>query len=204
MICLRTTVSDPLSPMLKILVSRLGANGKAALHEAAAHDVHLLVRSHILDAAKTRHLTADTIRNGHATRTGHLTEAAKSVAYTFDQTEGLITVSSPGFRRALGPLTILPREKEWLTIPVDALAYGRTVLALKSSGYKIFRPGRREAKKNVLAITEKKTIRVLFALSKSARLKHDPGLLPTENKFKDVARKGVEDKLRQVIQEAGL
>lgn len=203
MISLRTTVTGEYGPLLRRLVERLGPAGKAKLNDAAAHDLSVLVRAHVFEAAKTRHETADTIANGPAKRTGHLENAARSVSFTADSSAGVVTVSSPGFRRALGPLPIFPREKQWLTIPVDALAYGQTVAALEAAGYKIFRPGKKGAKKNVLAITENKTMRVLFALAKSATLKHDPGLLPEENRIKTAAREGVENYLRFVLQRTG-
>ena len=88
------------------------------------------------------------------------------------------TVAALGIRRALGPVTIRPRTKAALTIPVAALAYGRSVAYLKNHGYDIFRP----KGKNYLAYKENPKSQfstVLYILAKQATLKHEPDLLPS-------------------------
>lgn len=200
MISLDCTVENRSSTLLQTLVQRLGPAGRQSLNEAATHEIAVLVRTHILAAARTRHRTADSIRGGPATRTGHLTKAAESVAEEVSSTEGMVTISSPGFRRALGPVTILPKRRAHLTIPTDAVAYGKTVAEVVREGIKVFRP----KGKNFLATSEKElggwTLRVLFNLVTSATLKHEPELLPAKTEMEAEGKKGVLSVIRSIVE----
>ncbi len=203
MIRLDCQVDNRASSLLQALVQRLGPAGRQELNTAATHEVAVLVRDHILEAAKTRHTTADTIKHGPATRTEHLTKAAESVAEEASASEGAVTISSPGFRRALGPLTILPRQRQHLTIPTDALSYGKTVAEVVRDGVKIFRPKGR----NFLATVDKNldggTLRVLFNLVTAATLKHDPDLLPIKTDMESAGRKGVLNVIQEILRKQG-
>lgn len=203
MISLQTSVENKAAPLLQVLMQRIGPEGRQTLNEAATHPVAVLVRGHIMEAARTRHNTADNIRGGPATRTGHLTKAAESVAEEVSSTEGLVTISSPGFRRALGPVTILPKRRAHLTIPTDAQAYGKTVAEVVREGIKVFRP----KGKNFLATSEKElggwTLRVLFNLVTSATLKHEPELLPAKTEMEKEGKRGVLAELRDILSKAG-
>lgn len=193
MISVKTTIDGDAGKLLQTLSRELGPAGKAKLHEAATHPVAVKIRSHILEASQTRHTTADNIRRGPARRTGHLLEAAESVSETFDSAAGNVTISSPGFRRALGPLNIRVREKQYLTIPVDALAYDASVAALKLRGYAIFR------RKDYLAAKVDGQFRVLYLLRKEVTLKHDPGLLPKPDEMAEEAKAGLVDLVRKIL-----
>ena len=100
---------------------------------------------------------------------------------TSDSDGATVTVAALGIRRALGPVEILPRGKQALTIPVAAIAYGRSVAYLKSHGVNVFRP----KGKNYLATTKGKgksaKIVPLYILAKRATLKHEPDLLPSQS-----------------------
>ena len=193
MISVQTTVTGDAAKMLGALERELGPAGKAKLNEAATHPVAVKIRSHILDASQTRHSTADNIRRGPAQRTGHLLKAAESVSETFDSTSGSVTISSPGFRRALGPLNLRVREKQYLTSPVDALAYDASVAALKLRGIAIFR------RKDYLAARVDGVFRVLYLLRKEVNLKHDPGLLPKPEEMAEEAKAGLLDLVKKIL-----
>ena len=194
MISVKTTIDDATAvKVLGALERKFGPAGKAEMNEAATHPVAALIRSHIMDASQTRHSTADNIRRGPATRTGHLAKAAKSVSETFDSAAGNVTISSPGFRRALGPLNVRVREKQFLTVPVDALAYDASVAALKLRGIAIFR------RKDYLAARVDGVFRVLYLLRKEVNLKHDPGLLPKPDEMAEEAKAGLLDLVRKIL-----
>lgn len=203
MIRLDCTVENRASTLLQTLVQRLGPEGRQELNEGATHEVAVLVRTHILDAAKTRHTTADNIRNGPAGRTGHLTKAGESVEESVSSDEGTVTISSPGFRRALGPLTILPTRRQHLTIPADALAYGKTVAEVVREGINVFRPKGRNFLATVDKSTGKPTLRVLYNLVQSATLKHEPELLPRVDEMEAAGKKGVLNVIQDIINKRG-
>ena len=185
MISVTTTIEGDAGKMLQTLSRELGPSEKTTLNEAATHPVAVLIRGHILHASQTRHTTADTIRRGPAQRTRHLVKAAESVSESVTSDEGTVTIRSPGFRRALGPLTVRVREKQYLTIPVDYLAYDQTVSELKLRGYAIFR------RKEYLAAKVDGQFRVLYLLRKEVTLKHDPGLMPVPERMGDAAKNGL-------------
>ena len=199
MIRLDCTVENRSSTLLQTLVQRLGPAGRQSLNEAATHEIAVLVRTHILAAARTRHRTADSIRNGPATRTGHLTKAGESVGESATAAEGSVTISSPGFRRALGPVTILPKRRQHLTIPAHAMAYGKTVAEVVRDGVQVFRPKGR----NFLATTDKSTspatLIVLYSLVQSATLRHEPELLPRIDEMQDAGKKGVANVIWSIV-----
>lgn len=203
------------TPRAAAFLSLLGPAAKKELHEAAATEVSELLRAHIRAYASKHHTTADTITGGPAARTGHLEDAAESVSkssVTSDSAE--VTISSPGFRRALGPLTIKAKNKPNLTIPIHATAYGKTVADLVADGMRIFRIHSNKTGGDYLAMQDRKGITgsvlgavkrqkgrkqeppvliVLYALKEQVTLKHAPDMLPSETEFSDAARRGVLD-----------
>ena len=133
------------TPQLDAIAQRLDPGARAELNREIAAEVSETVRDHLRAYALVHHATADRL---HARRTGNLEDAR--VTATSPAGGATVTVAAPGIRRALGPLTIVPRSKAALTIPVTALAYGRTVAYLRAHGVDIFRP----KGKNYLATTE--------------------------------------------------
>ena len=192
MISIKTTIQDDAGKKLQALSRELGPAGRAKLLEAATHPVAVRIRGHILEASQSRHTTADSIRRGPAKRTGHLEKAAESVVESVTSETGGITISSPGFRRAFGPLTIRHRNKRFLTIPVDAAAYDETVASLRSKGISIFR------RKDYLAARIDGVFRVLYLLRYEVTLKHDPGLMPKPEELAAEAKKGLLDLIKRV------
>ena len=164
---------DIWTPQLDGVIKRLGQDARAGLYREVAAEVQQTVQDHLRDYALSHHATS--ARLG-ARPTGNL-DAAKVTASS-DDDGATVTVAAPGIRRALGPLTIRPKARQSLTIPVAALAYGRTVADLKASGVALFRP----TGKNYIATTEGKgknaKVVPLYILAKRAVLKHEPALLP--------------------------
>lgn len=194
MIALQTTVDfSKYGPRAAQILSLLGPAAKKELHDAAATETVELLKAHVKKYALSHHATADNVRGGPATRTGHLEKAAESVAkgsVTADSAK--VTLSSPGFRRALGPLTILPKNKPALTVAIHADAYGKTYSDCVAAGMKIFRIERKiDGKKFLARLDESKKLIVLYALKQEVTLKHAPDMLPTGDEFKAAARAGV-------------
>ena len=161
------------TPQLDAISRRLEPSARAELHREIAAEISETVRGHLRRYALTHHATASRLG---ARPTGNLEDARVDAAS--DSSVATVTVAAFGIRRALGPVTIRPRNKAALTIPVTAPAYGRSVDYLKSHGYDIFRP----KGKNCLAYKENPKSQfstVLYILAKQATLKHEPDLLPT-------------------------
>ena len=194
MIALQTTVDvSKYGPRAAQILSLLGPAAKKELHDGAATEVVELLRSHVRKYAATHHDTANNIKGGPAEPTGHLEKAADSVAKgSITAESGEVTISSPGFRRALGPLTILPKNKPALTVAIRANSYGKTVSDMVAAGVKIFRIKKKATGKEYLAtISYGGELLVLYALKQSVTLKHAPDMLPTGDEFKAAARAGV-------------
>lgn len=162
---------DIKTPWLDAIEKRLESSSRAELHREIAAEIGETVRDHLRDYALAHHKTADALG---ARPTGNLEDAV--VSESADSGGATVTVAAKGIRRALGDVTIRPKEKAALTIPIAALAYGRKVDYLESHGVEVFRP----KGKNYLATTEGDGKLVpLYILVKRATLKHEPKLLPT-------------------------
>ncbi|MBR2837419.1 MAG: hypothetical protein IKE55_01405 [Kiritimatiellae bacterium] len=163
---------DISTPQLDGIVERLGEASRAELHENIAGRLQTIVDNHLASYASSHHATA--ARLG-ARPSGNLEDA--KVTATSGADGATVSVAAPGIRRALGPLTIRPKSRQSLTIPVTALAYGRTVADLKARGIDVFRP----KGKNYLSYKENpksKFSTVLYILAKRATLHYEPDLLP--------------------------
>ena len=161
------------TPKLDAISRRLEPSARAELHREIAAEISETVRGHLRRYALTHHATASRLG---ARPSGNLEDARVDAAS--DSSGATVTVAALGIRRALGPVTIRPRTKAALTIPVTALAYGHSVAYLKNHGYDIFRP----KGKNYLAYKENPKSQfstVLYILAKQATLKHEPDLLPS-------------------------
>ena len=196
MIALNTTVDlSKYLPKAEQVRALLGPAIRKDLNEGGAKFIAALLRAHIGKYAVDHHGTADKIRGGPATRTGHLEDAAASVALgSITSESGEVTISSPGFRRALGPVTIVPKDKPALTVAIHADAYGKTYSDCVAEGMKIFRVHSKKTGGDYLAKRgDDKALVVLYALKQEVTLKHAPELLPEADEFKKAARDGVVD-----------
>lgn len=161
------------TPQLDGIAKRLEPGARAGLHHEIAAEISETVRDHLRAYALSHHKTATGLG---ARPTGNLEDA--KVEATSDSDGATVTVAALGIRRALGPVEIRPRNKQALTIPVAAIAYGRSVAYLKAHGVDVFRP----KGKNYLAYKENPKSQfstVIYILAKRATLKHEPDLLPT-------------------------
>ena len=166
---------DISTPQLDCIIERVSPGARAELYREIAAELSETVRDHLRAYALSHHKTATGLG---ARPTGNLEDA--KVEATSDSDGATVTVAALGIRRALGPVEILPRGKQALTIPVAAIAYGRSVAYLKSHGVNVFRP----KGKNYLAYKENPKSQfstVIYILAKRATLKHEPDLLPSQS-----------------------
>lgn len=165
------------TPQLDAVIERLGPSERSELHGEIAGRIQTIVDNHLSDYAQLHHDTANRLG---ARPTGNLEDA--SVDASSGPDGATITVAAFGIRRALGPIEIRPKNKQALTIPVAAIAYGHSVADLKAKGIDVFRP----KGKNYLAYRENPKSQfstVIYILAKRATLKHEPDLLPRQEEL---------------------
>lgn len=175
------------TPQLDGIAKRLEPGARAELHQEIAAEIQQTVQGHLRRYALAHHKTASGLG---ARPTGNLEDA--KVEATSDSDGATVTVAALGIRRALGPVEIRPRNKQALTIPVAAIAYGRSVAYLKAHGVDVFRP----KGKNYLAYKENPKSQfstVIYILAKRATLKHEPELLPGSDELEKNAIEAARD-----------
>lgn len=181
------------------LIAQLGEGNRQRLHLAAANALQVLCRSWLLRAAAQRHGTAAKLG---APPTGHLEEAARTMTAGATAAHGEVVITSPGFSRVFGPLTIRPVKAKALTIPLSAFAYGHRVGELKANGWSIFRP---KGKRVLMgAGPDGAEAQPLYALAASARIPQDRGLLPPDREMASAAGEGMREAIVTVLKRAGV
>lgn len=173
------------------LLARLSERARSGdLARVAASRYLELLRRHFRSSVANRHATANRLG---ATPTGYW---ANPTAYTRLQGNE-ITITKPGIRRALGPITLKPRRAKALTLPLSALAYGKRIADLRHTLNKpIFRPkGTR-----ILAFREDDgSLRPLYALAAKASLPQDPSLLPPQETVHQALQDALESYLATLV-----
>jgi hypothetical protein len=121
-----------------------GLADPSVLNRRIAARAENLTRDYLRVVASESHKTADKLG---AQPTGHLERAAGNVSSRSDAEAATVSVVSPGITRAFRPLEIKARAGGNLTIPIHALAYGRTSRQVEAEvGQRLFRPVKSGAK----------------------------------------------------------
>ena len=95
-----------------------------------------------------------------------------------------------------GPIRV--REKNWLTIPIDPAAYGKTAAEYSmETGIRLFRPGRKDNPKKILAYAQDGTLVPVFALCKMTAPQRADPWLPDRNW---VLHAGIEEAKRLIAE----
>lgn len=171
-------------PQLDGVAAKLLPSARASLHRAVANEIRETVDTHLARYSPVHHRTAALLG---ARPTGNLENATVAVKIAHAQ-GAVVEVGAMGIRRALGPLTITPKDKKCLTIPVNAIAYGRRVADLVRRGIEVFRPkGRNYLAYKPKGSAKSKFSEVLYILAKRAVLKHEPALLPSQSALEEAA-----------------
>ena len=95
-----------------------------------------------------------------------------------------------------GPIRV--REKNFLTIPIDPAAYGKTAAEYSmETGIRLFRPGRKDNPKKILAYAQDGTLVPVFALCKMTAPQRADPWLPDRNW---VLHAGIEEAKRPIAE----
>lgn len=163
---------------------------KAEFADQLAGEFEELTRSHIREAAKTRHTTAERLG---AKPTNYLLNKAASVESVGAPGKVLLTVAGDIFKRAFGPVKVSAVAKKYLTIPITAAAYGRR--AGEFDGLFLVRTKKGNL---LLAQREGKTLKPFFLLKAQVTLPEDRGLLPSDAAFFHAAEEAADAKLELI------
>lgn len=198
MVAVNIELKESPNKELAAYAAALSPPRRPALHTAISDTMAYGIRSHLDGAAGTRHKTANKlgadptnyIKNKAVGNTKG--EADADSARVIIHSDPSINFDARGLARAWQPLTIRPREKEWLTIPVHAISYGKRIKDLPA-GMKVFRPVQKggTGKRNVLAAIVDGKFTPLYALSKGVAIPQDSGLLPQKPSLLKMASNAV-------------
>lgn len=189
------TIVDP-SGRIRQLINSLGPAGKKELNAGAAAQLWADVRKHLRDYAASHHATASRLG---AQQTGHLEKAAATMLRESDADSATVSISSPGIRRALGPLTIRPTRARALTIPVHWMAYGKRVGEVRRSTPVFKLKGR-----DVLATTIDGRLIALYVLRASVTIPQDRSILPSDEAMGGSVKRGYLGVIRNVVAKTGM
>jgi hypothetical protein len=188
-------VTDKATPILAELHREL--TDRTGLHKYIGASAEAGTRLHIRKAAAARHTTAGRLG---ASPTGYLTKRAELVQGTGNKDAAEITVTGAIFKRVFGPVTVRPRAKKMLAIPMRAEAYGKRpgefgdLFLFKSKQGRLFLA--RQAGEGKLHF--------LFLLKSVVVLPQDRGLLPSDEQFGQLAELAARGYLRKQMRGLGI
>ena len=168
------------------LVNALGPEGRRAANSVAASAIKNAVQRHIRSYMRTKHGTAGRLG---ARPTGHYEKGAAAISWNADQRGGEVRIPIPGIARAWGDISIRPGPgKSALTLPVAAIAYGRTVAEVRALGWTVFRP---RGKDYLMGAKNGEENTVLYTLKGGVVQRRDPSLLPTMDEIADTGASAI-------------
>ena len=175
---------------LRTLAARLGPRGRGALNQGAATELAAVTRAHFRAYAQSHHFSAHRIG---AQPTGNLEAAAAAILPSSDERAAWCVITAAGINRALHPLTIVPRQKRALTIPVSPYSYGRSVPEMAREA-PIFRIKDMLARAGSDGRPE-----YLYALKQRVVVPRDPTMLPAAEKLTDAAMRGYKAVIARIV-----
>lgn len=176
---------------LKAVLDAVGPDGRRELNAAAAYSLKASVQRHVRDVAMRRHASASALG---AQPTGHMEKGAAAITSGSDGDSAYVSIPIPGFARVFGPVDIRPRSAKALTIPINAISYGRRAGEMRKLGFTLFTFSRREGGENGVLYGYRDgedSITPLYALKKHTRLSQDRTLLPSDDDMSRAAEAGM-------------
>ncbi len=190
--------SRRLQDAMKVVTSD---EGRQVLHAAAAKRVAAQVQSHIRSYKDSKHETA---RRLGATPTGHYEAGARDISTNATAEQGTVTIPIPGIQRAFRDVTIAAKKANALTIPLDALSYGRRAGELKHLGVHLF-PLVKNGKKTDILMGKMLNgeARPMYLLRKQVTQPQDASLLPTMDEIRATAEQAILATLHAALNQKG-
>ena len=170
---------------LQALMNALGPSNRKRLNAVGAKRLEVEVRRHVARVSAGRHRTAADLGGK---QTGHYRKGLRGIAGHATAQGGEVVIPIAGISRAFHDIDLATPTrfgKSYYAIPKHAQSYGHTVAEMRSRGWKIFRPGKKNdpnAPKILLGYKSKGEKPVtLFILAKHVHQKQDPSLLPSSS-----------------------
>ena len=179
--------------LVRDIMSVVGPDGRRDLFSVAAKSVFVVVQRHVRRTGQTRHRWA-TMLGGRPT--GHLTKGARAITWHAAATYGIVEVPIPGITRARHDLVIRPKLAQYLTIPANAISYGRRASELSALGWRLFR-GKGKGERILFGHREKET-RILYWLKDEVTVPKDPSLLPADKQINDASNLAIAMEIMRV------
>lgn len=180
------TISLRSTPWYASLVDTVA--DRASMSAAAAYGVLLKVKPHVVRIARRRHATSDALGASH---TQHMEQGANDI----QRVDGnAISIPILGFARVFGDVHVTPRRARALTIPVNAVSYGRRAADMGQFGYgELFTKSTKRGGENGILFGRRAdgTVDALYRLVRSATLRKDRSLLPSDEEMAAGARRGI-------------
>jgi hypothetical protein len=187
------TIQDTATGAVQRLLSGLTTRKK--LNQFIGSSVKALVRDHVIKDSNSRHATANALG---ATPSGFVGKAVESVERAEpkpDEDGVTISLNHPWFARVDGPVTIVPKEKTWLTIPLVAGAYNQRAYRLQG----LFFLSAGKDKAFLAKEKEDGKVELWYLLKKSVKQAQDRSRLPADADMMKAAKAGIESFLEFVI-----
>lgn len=170
------------------------------LNEHIGKVAQSFTRDYLIGIAGERHGSAEKLGG---TPTGFLAKAAENTSFHAGKNGVRVTIKSPGISRVAHDVTIVPTGgRQWLTIPIAGISYGKTVSQIEGQFGRLFRPWRKSEKgvrAHVLAAKIPDGLKFLFALTKSVTQKQDRTLLPSDKAYMNSTIEGARNYLDTVL-----
>ena len=172
MIQLDIEITDTAGPLLTRI--RTGLANRGPLHSKLAGDAEAYLKKSGAAKAKTQHRSAETLG---ATPTRHLEKAYQAIEGTGTADGALLRMPRASrLRAAFSEYVLRPGSgKKYLTIPAHKDAYGRRAGEFPDLFF--VRVGPRQTPALARKVDGRETMEIMFFLTKSARIKHDPTLI---------------------------
>lgn len=187
-------VTDGATPVLRRLLGKL--TDRTGLHAALATVAEQDTRAYLRGIAKITHKTSARLK---AAPSGYLTKAAEAVESRYDATQTVVTVHGEIFKRVMGPVTVKPREKKYLTLPATAEAYNHRAGEFKDLFFVLTKKGTA-----FLAKKDGDKLKIYYWLKTSVVLPQDRQLLPSDQAWAATAEAGADAYLDEVREKLGL
>lgn len=152
------------------------------------------VQRHVLNL--NRHATRaalDARSTTSARATNHYQEGARSIHVETGPGFAAVVVPIPGISRAFRDLTIAPRNKRALAIPINSIAYAQSADTLKAKGWQLFSSPR---KPGICFGRRDGEVRALYALKSRVHQRQDRSLLPNDTAIRLALTRGAVDYLK--------
>ncbi len=194
------TIETHVPAKLREFLGSVRPEGLAALNEHAARALEVALKRHILSYAPSKHGSA---RRLGASPTRHIEKRIDRISHTSDRDGATFTIPIPGFSRAFKDVEVRPGPgRTALTLPMAAVAYGRTVAEVRALGWTVFRPKGGDVLMGAAPGSEE--VQTLYLLRGRVTLRKDPSLLPSADEMGGTFARAIVERCLQAARKAGL